>query len=141
MFNLNQTIRYAPNRGRWVQNLKTSEILSPKIVVNVKGLGFQIRYPDPIGIYKLTKATNEIMKYWKNDPLQLYICCVNFAVFCATSGLGIALEHFKGKDPLVASIIRFHMYYHVRRILFTLKVKLPSEKNFKAIGTDYDKEA
>ena len=78
---------------------------------------------------------------WKHDPLQLYQGCVNFVVFCATSGLGIALEHFKMKKPLILSIIKLHLYYHVRRILDTLKVKLPYEKGFSKYATNYDGEA
>ena len=81
------------------------------------------------------------MNLWNNDPLQMYINCVNFAVFCATSGLGIALEHFKARQSLVSSIVRFHLYYHVRRILYRLKVKLPSEKGFSKYPTKYGKEA
>ena len=62
-------------------------------------------------------------------------------MFCSTSGLGIAVEHFKVAKPLMSSIIRFHLYYHVRRILYTLKVKLPSEKGFSKYSTNYSKEA
>ena len=71
----------------------------------------------------------------------MYINCVNFSVFCATSGLGISLEHLRSSQPLAASIVRFYFYYNVRQILYPLKVKLPSEKDFDKNATKYDKEA
>ena len=146
MFKLNKTIKYVPNRGTWIQNLKTSEIIKPKVVVNSTGLGFKTSYNNLFDRYVISglqggSETTTVVSKWGNDPLQLYQGCVNFAVFCATSGLGIALEHFKTKKPLMSSIVRFHLYYHVRRILYTLKVKLPSEKGFSKYTTNYDREA
>ena len=71
----------------------------------------------------------------------MYINCLNFAVFSTTSGLVIAVEDFKSSQPLVSSIVRFYLYYHVQRTLYTLKVRLVLEKDFLRYCTDYDKEA
>ena len=146
MFRLNQRIEYTPDRGRWIQNVKTSDIVAPKVVVNSRGVGFKTSYLNPFDVYAISileggSETNHVMNLWHNDPLGMYINCVNFAVFCATSGLGIAVEHLRSSQPLVSSIVRFHLYYHVRRILYSLKVKLPSEKGFSKYATNYDKEA
>ena len=145
MLKLNKTVRYAPNRGAWIQNVKTSEIVTPQIVVNSGGLAFKVRYPNPFENYRihgLSRSDREtVWPLWKNNPLELYTNCVNFAVFCASSGLGISLEHLRSRQPLAASIARFHLYYHVRKILYTLKVKLPFEKGFEKYATNYDKEA
>ena len=84
---------------------------------------------------------DEIMQKWKNDPMQIYACCVNFAVFCSTSALGISLEQILSKHPLEARIIRFHLYYHVRSILYQLQVKLPQKQGFNHVQTNYDRDA
>ena len=146
MIKFNKAIKYVPNRSTWIQHLKTNEIIKPKIVVNSVGLGFPTLYPNPFERYVISRLqegseTDNVLSKWQNDPLQLHQYCINFAVFCATSGLGISLEHFMMKRPLVVSIVRFHLYYHVQRILYTLKVKLPSEKGFSKYSTNYDKEA
>ncbi|WP_215897475.1 hypothetical protein, partial [Acinetobacter baumannii] len=52
--------------------------------------------------------TKHVMDLWHNDPLSMYINCVNFAVFSSTSGVGIAWEHFNSSQPLVSSIVKFH---------------------------------
>ena len=144
MFKLNEAIKYVPKRGTWIQHLKMSEIIKPKIVVSSTGLGFKVSYLNPFERYSISSLggseAKDVVSKWKNDPLQLYQGCINFAVFCATSGLGISLEHFKMKKPLAASLVKFHFYYHVRRILYTLKVKLPSDKEFSKYSTNYDKE-
>ena len=146
MFRLNQKIKYVPNRGRWIQRLKTSDIVEPKVVVNSKGLGFKTSYLNPFDEYAISfleggSEAKHVMNLWDNDPLGMYTNCINFAVFCATSGVGISLEHFNSSQPLVSSIMRFHLYYHVRRILYLLKVKLPLEKGFNRYNTNYDKDA
>ena len=141
MFKLNENVKYTPNRGRWLQSLKTGDIITPKVVVNNRGLGFQTRYKNPFAQYRISTVTNDVYHLWKTDPLQLHVGCVNFAVYCATSSLGIAAEHFSGKNPLILSIVKFHLYYHVRKILYELKVKQPFERGFNPSKTDYDKQA
>ena len=94
MFKLNENAKYSPNRGRWLQLLKTGDIIKPKIVVNSKGLGFQTMYKNPFAQYVISNFTNDVYQTWKKDPLELYVGCVNFAVYCATSSLGISTEHF-----------------------------------------------
>ena len=113
--------------------------------MNSSGLGFSTLYPNPFENYVISRLeggseTDDVFQKLKNDPLQLYQNCVNLAVFCATSGLGISVEHFKVTKPLTSSLMRFHLYYHVRRILYTLKVKLPSEKGFAKYSTLYHDE-
>ena len=53
MFKWNKTIKYVPNRGRRIQNLKTSDIVKPKIVVNAGGLGFKTSYLNPFDVYAI----------------------------------------------------------------------------------------
>ena len=123
----------------------TGEIVIPQIVVSFEGLAFKVRYPNPFDAYAVASLTSSDLKtvwsLWNknNDSLEMYINCVNFAVFCATSALGILLEHLRSSQSLAMSIIRFPLYYNVRKILYVLKVKLQSEKGFEKYATKYDK--
>ena len=135
------TKAYIPNRGQWLERMKTSDIITPQVVVSTSGLGFRVKYLNPFEAYKERFGTDEIMHQWNNDPLQIYACCINFAVFCSTSAIGISMEQILSKHPLKASILRFHLYYHVRSILYQLKVKLPQKQGFIHIQTNYDRDA
>ena len=45
-------------------------------------------------------------------------CQLNFAIYAATSVLGISKQHLNTrKVALLRSVYRFHAYYHIRRIL------------------------
>ena len=62
--------------------------------------------------------------------MKLWGVQLNFAVHCATSGLGISTEHLSAKKPLVKALYKFHTYYHIRRILKRMSVPTPSEEGF-----------
>ena len=75
-----------------------------------------------------------------HDPLRLWDTQLNFAIHCATSALGISVEHLKAEEPLVRALYRFHVYYHVRRILKRILAPLPNEKNFDKYNNNCSKE-
>ena len=50
---------------------------------------------------------------------------LNFTVFCASSACGVSVEHLNTKKPMIRSIYRCHVYYHIRRILKILEIPLP----------------
>ena len=54
-----------------------------------------------------------LMKLWETQ--------INFAVHCATSGLGVSTEHLNAEQAMVRSLYRFHAYYHIRRTLRRMK--------------------
>lgn len=56
---------------------------------------------------------------------HMYWCQINFAISCATSSLGILLEHLSYPILLVCSVYRFQVHYHTRIILHRLGVSLP----------------
>jgi len=62
----------------------------------------------------------------------------NFVVHCATTGLEISTEHWNAKEPLIKSLYRFHVYYHVRCILKRIVVPTPSEEGFDRHNNSYD---
>ena len=50
---------------------------------------------------------------------------LNFAVFWASSACGASVEHMNAKKPMIRCIYRFHVHYHIRRILKILEIPLP----------------
>ena len=71
----------------------------------------------------------------------MYRCQLNFALYCASSALGVSLmQHLNHPNMLIRSVHRFHMYYHMRLILYRLKVALPREERYKKTNNPYSKE-
>ena len=63
---------------------------------------------------------------------------LNFAVWCASSACGVSSAHLNyTKHPMIRSVYRFHVYYHVRRILKKLQTPLPHETGFNAVDNPY----
>ena len=66
---------------------------------------------------------------------------MNFAVFCTSSACGVSSEHFNyKKHPMVRSLYRFRVYYHIRRIFKRLQVPMPHEAGFNAADNPYTNE-
>ena len=74
-------------------------------------------------------------KYW---PQQL-----NFAVWCATGGCGIALREgeLMKYPPVIQGFIKFHVYFTCRRVLYELGVPLPDDSAFNQTDNTYNKAA
>ena len=65
---------------------------------------------------------------------------MNFAAFCASSACGVSVEHLNTKEPMIRSIYRFHIYYHVRRILKILEIPLRYDNSFNQYNNPYNHE-
>ena len=76
----------------------------------------------------------------QHEPLKLWDTQLNFAVHCATSALGVSVEHLNAKEPLVRALYRFHVYYHIRRVLKRILAPLPNEENFDKYNNNCSKE-
>ena len=80
-------------------------------------------------------------KLWTNSnkaPLKLWQTQLNYAVFCALSACGVSSAHLNyTKHPMIMSVYRFHVCYHVRRVLKRLQVPLPHETGFNAADNPY----
>ena len=61
-------------------------------------------------------------------------------VFCASSACGVSVEHLNAKEPMIRSIYRFHVYYHIRIILKILEIPLPYENSFNQDNNLYNHE-
>ena len=72
-----------------------------------------------------------------NEYFHMYRCQLNFALFCATSALGISWEHLTHPNLLVRSVYRFHVYFHVRLMLHDLGIPLPHEDGFSKVINAY----
>ena len=70
--------------------------------------------------------------------MRLWQTQLNYVVFCASSACGVSSAHLNYiKHPVIRSVYRFHVYYHMRRILKRLQVPLPHETGFNAADNPY----
>ena len=75
---------------------------------------------------------------FNHTPVTLWQTQLNYAVFCASSACEVSLAHLNyTKHPMIRSVYRFHVYYHVRRVLKKLQVPLPHETSFNAADNPY----
>ena len=75
---------------------------------------------------------------WNKAPLKLWQTQLNFAVWCASSACGVSSEDLNyKKHSMVRAVYRFHVFYHMRRILKRLQVPLPHEAGFNAADNPY----
>ena len=112
MFRHNPKAKYKPNGGKFLQKLTAKDFYQQQIVVSVKG--------------------------WDHQPMKLWQTQLNFAVFCASSACGVSSAHLNyKKHSLVRAVYRFHVYYHIRRVLKKLQAVLPHENNFNPVDNPY----
>ena len=70
--------------------------------------------------------------------MRLWQTQLNFAVWCTSSTCGVSSAHLNYKaHPMIRLVYRFHVYYHVRRVLKRLQVPLPHETGFNAADNSY----
>ena len=79
------------------------------------------------------------LNIWKSTPFDWLQCQLNFTLWCATAGCGISFEdHLQAKDPLLASVYWFHVYYTTRRLLQELNISLPGDESHSWYQNSYD---
>ena len=147
MFKNNPKAKYEPNGGRFLQKLKAKDFYQQQIVVSVKGSDsfdadeyFTANFPNIFTNYMLgeMRVESPLFQNWLHNPMKLWQTQLNFAVFCASSACGVSSAHLNyKKQALVRSVYRFHVYYHIRRILKRLQVVLPHEANFNISDNPY----
>ena len=75
---------------------------------------------------------------WNKAPLKLWQTQLNYVVFCASSACGVSSAHLNYiKHPMIRSVYRFHVYYHVRQVLKRLQTPLPHETGFNVADNPY----
>ena len=144
---------FTPNRGRNQEIVKTKDLLNLSAVVKEIHDGespdskmFPIVFDNIFQKYVFYGGKNDSgysvrSITFDNKPFKLWQTQLNFAVWCATSALGISAQHLTNmKYPMVRSLYLFHTYYHIRRILHICSIKIPGETGFQRYANNFDEE-
>ena len=156
MYKCNEKAHYAPH-GKHRELITGKDLTQLEIVVqddNVNSAGFSLKLPDSVfdlGVYKYLKDSDLYVTSegyhsarssynFQHERMRLWEVQLNFAVHCATSGLGVSTEHLNAKQLLVRAVYKFHSYYHVRRILKRMLTPLPGEEGFDKYNNAFSLE-
>ena len=104
---------------------------------------FQVKFPNVFTNYPLgaVRVEDRRFKDWDHYKFTLWQTQLNFVVFCASSACSVTVEHLNANRPLLRSLLyRFHVYYHIRRILKILEILLPYENSFNQYNNPYNHE-
>ena len=145
IYRYNSDASYKPNGGTYLQQIGPKDLYIQNITVSEHDKhseSFQIRFPNLFTNYLLGAVRVEDQKFkdWDHYKLTIWQSQLNFAVFCASSACGVSVEHLKAKEPMIRSIYRFHVYYHIRRILKIPEIPLPYENSFNQFNNPYNHE-
>ena len=145
IYKYNSDASYKPNGGTYLQQIGPKDLYIQNITVSEHDKhseSFQIKFPNLFTNYLLGAVRVEDQKFkdWDHYKSTIWQSQLNFAVFCASSACGVSVEHLKAKEPMIRSIYRFHVYYHIRRILKILEILLPYENSFNKFNNPYNHE-
>ena len=131
--------------GRYLQLITAKDLYIQNITVvehDGHSDSFQVKFPNVFTSYPLgaVRVEDQRFKGWDHYKLTLWQSQLNFAVSCASSACGVSVEHINAKKPMIRSICRFHVYYHIRRILKILEIPLPYENSFNQYNNPYNHE-
>ena len=145
IYKYNPNVSYEPNGGRYLQLITAEDLYIQNITVaehEGHSDSFQVKFPNVFTNYPLGAVRVEDQKFkdWDHYKFTIWQSQLNFAVFCASSACGVSVEHLNAKEPMIRSIYRFHVYYHIRRILKILEIPLPYENSFNQYNNPYNHE-
>ena len=130
--------------GKWKIKNSGTIFTSPKIYIDVRNSTafFYTQYKNIFDKYKLPRVDMSTMIIdWKTTPMQFWQNQLNFAVWCSTSGCGVAYDdHIMTSDVFTQSLYRFHVYYTIRRILKRMKAALPWEQSWDPLNNAFDRK-
>ena len=126
IYKYNPNASYKPNWGTYPQLITAEDLCIQNITVaehDSHSDSFQVKFPNVFTNYPLgaVRVEDQRFKDWNHYKLNLWQLQLNFTVFCASSACGVSAEHLSANKPMIRSIYRFHVYYHIRRILKYLK--------------------
>ena len=142
----NSDASYKPNGGTYLQLITAKDLYIQNVTVAEHDGGhsdsFQVKFPNVFTNYPLGAVRVEDQKFkdWDHYKFTIWQSQLNFAVFCASSACGVSVEHLNAKEPMIRSIYRFHVYYHIRRILKILEIPLPYKNSFNQYSNPYNHE-
>ena len=146
IYKYNSDASYKPNGGTYLQLITAKDLYIQNVTVAEHDGGhsdsFQVKFPNVFTNYTLGAVRVEDKKFkdWDHYKFTIWQSQLNFAVFCASSACGVSVEHLNAKEPMIRSIYRFHVYYHIRRILKILEIPLPYENSFNQYNNPYNHE-
>ena len=145
IYKYNSNASYKPNGGTYLQLITAKDLYIQNITVaenDGHSDSFQVKFPNVFTNYPLGAVRVEDQKFkdWDHYKFTIWQSQLNFAVFCASSACGVSVEHLNAKQTMIRSIYRFHVYYHIRRILKILEVPLPYEISFNQYNNPYNHE-
>ena len=126
IYRYNPNVSYEPNGGRYLQLITAKDLYIQNITVvehDGHSDSFQVKFPNISAHYPngAVRVEDQKFKDWDHYKFTLWQSQLNFVVFCASSACGVSVEHLNAKESMIRSIYRFHVYYHIRRILNELK--------------------
>ena len=141
----NSNANYKPNRGTYLQLTTAKDLYIQNITVSEHDGhrdSFQVKFPNVFMNYPLgaVRVEDQRFKDWDHYKFTIWQSQLNFVVFCAGSACGASVEHLNAKEPMIRSIYRFHVYYHMKRILKILEIPLPYENSFNQYSNPYNHE-
>ena len=145
IYKYSQDVSYKPNGGTYLQLITAKDLYIQNITVaehNGHSNSFQVKFPNIFTHYLLGAVRVEDQKFkdWDNYKFTLWQSQLNFVVFCASSACGVPVEHLDAEERMIRSVYRFHIYYHIRRILNRLETPLPYENIFNKYNNLYNHE-
>ena len=145
IYKYNSDASYKPNGGTYLQLITAKELYIQNVTVaenDGHSDSFQVKFPNVFTDYPLGAVRVEDQKFkdWDHYKFTIWQSQLNFVVFCASSACGVSVEHLNAKQPMITSIYRFHVYYHIRRILKILEIPLPYENSFNQYNNSYNHE-
>ena len=145
IYKYNSDASYKPNGGTYLQLITAKDLYIQNVTVakhDGHSDSFQVKFPNVFTNYPLGAVRVEDQKFkdWDHYKFTIWQSQLNFAVFCASSACGVSVEHLNAKEPMIRSIYRFHVYYHIRRILKILEIPLPYENSFNQYNNPYNHE-
>ena len=145
IYRYNPNASYKPNGGTYLQIMSAKDLYIQNITVaehDGHSDSFQVKFPNVFTNYPLGAVRVEDQRFKDSDHYKYTIwqSKLNFAVFCASSACGVSVEHLDTKEPMIRSIYRFHVYYHIRRILKILEIPLQYENSFNQYNNTYNHE-
>ena len=145
IYKYNPNVNYNPNGGRYLQLITAKDLYIQNITVSEHdgySDSFQVKFPNVFTNYLLGAVRVEDHKFkdWDHYKFTIWQSQLNFVVFCALSACGVSVEHLSSKEPMIRSIYRFHVCYHIRRILKILEIPLPYENSFNQYSNLYNHE-
>ena len=146
IYKYNSDASYKPNGGTYLQLITAKDLYIQNVTVaehdGDHSDNFQVKFPNVFTNYPLgaVRVEDQRFKDWDHYKFTIWQSQLNFAIFCASSACGVSVEHLNAKEPMIRSIYRFHVYYHIRRILKILEIPLPYENSFNQYNNPYNHE-